>query len=79
MLTVFPRVALPGLTRVSLGIENSAEEVDTLIEVLGKIARQPGTGANRRAVQQQMDDFAGAAVHRVYAYSPGVAAPTSTQ
>ncbi|CAG0926959.1 cysteine desulfurase / selenocysteine lyase [Thermoflexales bacterium] len=79
MLTVFPRVALPGLTRVSLGIENSAEEVDTLIEVLGKIARQPGTGANRRAVQQQMDDFAGAVAHRVYAYSPGVAAPTSTQ
>ena len=26
---------------MSLGIENSAEDVDTLIDVLGKIARQP--------------------------------------
>ena len=61
ILTLFPQVALPGLTRVSLGIENSAEEVDTLIAVLDKIARQPRTGANRHAVRQQMDDFARAA------------------
>jgi hypothetical protein len=66
MLTLFPQVALPGLTRVSLGIENSAEEIDTLIEVLGKLARQPRTGANRHAVQQPMDDFAKAAAQRVY-------------
>ena len=79
ILTLFPQVALPGLTRVSLGIENSAEDVDTLIEVLGKIVRQPRTGANRHAVQQQMDDFARAVALRVYTCSRGVAATTSTK
>jgi selenocysteine lyase/cysteine desulfurase len=38
-VTLFPQVSLPGLTRVSLGIENSAKEIDELIHVLGKIAR----------------------------------------
>ncbi len=78
ILTLFPQVALPGLTRVSLGLENSAEEVDALIEVLDKIARQPRAGANRHVVRQQMDDFARAAAQRVYAYSRGVAATPST-
>jgi len=50
-----------------------------LIEVLEKIARQPRTGANRRAVQQPMDDFVRAVAQRVYAYSRGVAATPSTK
>jgi hypothetical protein len=79
ILTLFPQVALPGLTRVSLGIENSAEDVDTLLEVLDKIVRQPRTGANSHAVQQQRDDFARAVALRVYTCSRGVAATTSTK
>jgi selenocysteine lyase/cysteine desulfurase len=75
ILTLFPQVALPGLTRVSLGIENGAEDVDTLIQVLGKIARQPRVGAathngtsilSQADVQQQMEDFARTAAQRVY-------------
>jgi selenocysteine lyase/cysteine desulfurase len=66
IVTLFPQVSLPGLTRVSLGIETSEEEVDTLIHVLGQIARQPQAGAGRRDVQQQMDDFARAAAQKVY-------------
>jgi selenocysteine lyase/cysteine desulfurase len=75
ILTLFPQVALPGLTRVSLGIENSAEDIDTLIHVLSKIARQPRAEAPTRNgtfilaqtdVQRQMDDFARAASRRVY-------------
>jgi len=65
ILSLFPRVALPGVVRVSLGIENSAEDVDTLIQVLGTIARQPRAGAER-GVGQQMDEFARAAALRVY-------------
>ena len=67
ILTLFPQLALPGLTRISLGLENNAEDVDTLIEVLDKIARQPQVGANRHAIQQPMADFARAAARRVYA------------
>jgi selenocysteine lyase/cysteine desulfurase len=72
MLTMVPKLSLPGLTRVSLGIENSAEEVDTLIQVLGHIARQPRAGADspfaatQNAVQKQMDDFARTVAQRVY-------------
>jgi selenocysteine lyase/cysteine desulfurase len=75
ILTLFPKLALPGLTRVSLGIENSAEEVDTLMDVLGNIARQPRTSGDnpfastQTEIQQQMDDFARAAAQRVYAHS----------
>jgi selenocysteine lyase/cysteine desulfurase len=81
MLTLFPRINLPGLARVSLGIGNSEEDVDTFIQVLGKIARQPrslthtqvvsardGTcNLPQKDVQKQMIDFARAAAQRVYA------------
>ena len=73
ILTLFPRLSLPGLTRVSLGIENSEEDVDTLIHALGKIARQRGAkvgnpfASTQTAIQKQMEDFAGAAAQRVYA------------
>ena len=35
MLTLFPQMALPGLTRVSLGIENTVGEIDTLDRRIG--------------------------------------------
>ena len=72
IVTVFPQVSLPGLTRVSLGLENTAEEIDTLLAVLGQIAVQPRAGvgnpfaSTQTAVQQQMTAFARAAAQRVY-------------
>jgi len=73
IMTLFPKVALPGLTRVSLGLENSEEDIDTLIDMLGKIARRPRAKADnpfasmQTEVQRQMDAFARAAAQRVYA------------
>jgi selenocysteine lyase/cysteine desulfurase len=72
IVTVFPQISLPGLTRVSLGIENSAEEIDTLIHVLDKIARQPPTSVDnpfaptQTPTQKRIDDFARAQAQRVY-------------
>jgi selenocysteine lyase/cysteine desulfurase len=63
MLTLAPKAALPGLVRISLGVENSEGDIDTLLDVLGDIARQPKSGAD---IRQQMDDFARAAAERVY-------------
>ncbi len=79
---LFPELAsavLPGLVRVSLGLENDAEEIDALVRVLDRIARQPrswsdrliaalhnGTLLPRTEVRQQMDAFARAAAERVY-------------
>ena len=65
MLTLAPRLSLPGVVRVSLGIENSADDVDALIRVLDSIARQPRVGVEAN-VQQRMDDFARTAAQRVY-------------
>ena len=75
ILILFPQLALPGVVRVSLGIENRPEDVDTLVAVLGKIARQAAVPQNRKPglpqarAQQQMDDFARAAAQRVYTES----------
>jgi len=66
ILTVLRRLELPGVVRVSLGIENSEEDVDTLIHVLGGIARQPRGGSPGKRVKQQLDEFSEAAAQRVY-------------
>jgi selenocysteine lyase/cysteine desulfurase len=65
MLSVFKHLSLPGLTRVSLGIENSAEEIDTLLQVVRHIAAQPKAGGNETT--QQINDFANAAAQCIYA------------
>jgi selenocysteine lyase/cysteine desulfurase len=72
IVALFPKLNLPGVTRVSLGIENSAEEVDRLIHMLDQIARQPRpTVSNPFAftqtdIQKQMDAFARTMAQRVY-------------
>lgn len=77
LLTLLPRLNLPGLTRMSLGLENSAEDVDTLIHMLGEIARQPRPwrdnpfASTQIDVQKQMDDFARTASQRVYGQLEG--------
>ena len=65
ILTLFPRLSLPGVVRVSLGIENSETDVDTLIQVLGSIARQPRAEMGKD-VQRQMDDLARAAARSLF-------------
>jgi selenocysteine lyase/cysteine desulfurase len=81
MLTLLPKITLPGITRVSFGIGNSEEDIDTLIGVLGKIARQSRSSANTQVtsandgkfhlslkeVQKQMNDFARVIARKVYA------------
>jgi selenocysteine lyase/cysteine desulfurase len=63
ILTVAPRFNLPGVIRISLGIQNTEAEIDAFIEVLGAIAQKPRTqGLGRR-----MEDFVAAATLRVYA------------
>ncbi len=62
LVTVFPRLSLPGVARVSLGIENTLEDVDRLVEALGRIS---GQRRDKRA-QRQIDDFAAAAARTVY-------------
>jgi selenocysteine lyase/cysteine desulfurase len=72
IVSLFPQLSLPGVARVSLGIENTDEDVEMLICVLSKIARdaKPGLGnpfsATKTEIQQQMDDFAQNIARQVY-------------
>ncbi len=80
--TLFPKLRLPGLVRISLGIGNSKEDVDKLIYALGKISGKPRAIADRQSisthngtsilsqatVQQQMNDFVKASALRVYSH-----------
>jgi len=80
MLNLFPKLKLPGLTRVSLGIENSEEDIDTLIHFLDKIARKSRDKTDRlptsdnsetlflskKDVKQNIEDFTRDAARRVY-------------
>jgi len=44
LLRLFPKLDLPGILRVSLGIENTKEEIDTFINVMKEIAKKdPGS------------------------------------
>lgn len=65
IVTLFPKLSLPGVVRVSLGIENTKEDVDTLIQVLAEIAGKSQSSSKKEA-KQQMDDFVGAVAERVY-------------
>jgi selenocysteine lyase/cysteine desulfurase len=70
ILNVFPGISLPGLTRVSLGIENTHEDIDELLDMVGRIARQPAARHNpftrkKTDVQRDMEAFAQAAARRI--------------
>jgi selenocysteine lyase/cysteine desulfurase len=77
--TLFPKVRFPGLVRVSLGIETTSEDIDRLIQILGKISGQHRSHQNRksasnknnsimskREVQKRMNDSANSVIQRVY-------------
>jgi len=62
---LFPRLRFPGVARVSLGIENTEEDVNTLIHVLGKIAARTGNNKQKEA-ESQIKDYAKDIAMKVY-------------
>ncbi len=78
IVTLFPRLQLPGVVRVSLGIGTTDEEIDTFIEVLKEIANKAAKKSVRNAdsnkslvlpakeVKNQIDEFVGAATSAVF-------------
>lgn len=65
IVTLFPKLSLPGVVRVSFGIENTKEDVDILIQVLAEIAEK-SQSTSKKEVKQQMADFVSAVAERVY-------------
>jgi selenocysteine lyase/cysteine desulfurase len=65
MVTLFPKLSLPGVVRVSLGIENSETDVDRLIRAVSAIAEK-SQSSSRHEAKQKIKDFVRAAADRVY-------------
>lgn len=65
IVTLFPKLSLPGVVRVSLGIGNSDNDVDRLIQTLATIADKSQNSLKKEA-QQQVKDFVHVASERVY-------------
>jgi len=61
----FPRLRFPGVARISFGIQTTADEIDSLIEVTGKIAMKTPL-VNRKETEKQIDEFVEAASEKVY-------------
>jgi selenocysteine lyase/cysteine desulfurase len=80
IVTLFPKLQLPGVVRVSLGIGNTDEDVDTFIQVLTKIVAKSEKSEGKQTistqkgslvlpkseVQKQMKGFVKASAERVY-------------
>ena len=63
ILRVFPKLSLPGVDRVSFGLETTAEDVSALLAALAEIAQQPKALPKFGA---QLDTFADGVAQRVY-------------
>jgi len=67
--SLFPRLKLPGLVRVSLGLENCPEDIDALIDTLTCLAEKNRAGVSRmsqKQVQEQISEMLEASARRVY-------------
>ncbi|MCF8371537.1 MAG: aminotransferase class V-fold PLP-dependent enzyme [Bacteroidales bacterium] len=76
LVTMFPKVQLPGLTRISLGIGNTDEEIDCLIRSLNLMAGKNNTinssktngkpVLTKQEVKRQMNEFVANSSLKVY-------------
>lgn len=67
LVALFPRLELPGVARVSLGLQSSAADVDAFLDTLGAIARRaPVEGDSPRALRRRIAAYVEARVEEVY-------------
>jgi selenocysteine lyase/cysteine desulfurase len=59
LLFLFPGLSLPGVTRISLGIENRKEDIDRLVSGLENLTLKPGDkkSQTRSSYKQQLNEF----------------------
>jgi selenocysteine lyase/cysteine desulfurase len=63
LLTLSSRMSLPGVVRISFGIQNTKEDVDAFLEVLSKLKKS----RRSKDMRLRMDHFTHAATQRIYA------------
>lgn len=48
IVSLFPKLELPGVARISFGLQNTRQEVDLFIQTLAEITGKPGTYSNSK-------------------------------
>ncbi len=66
MARVIPAMSFPGIVRISLGIENTREEIDTFLDVLGSMAAGKQPHASHKSAREEMNKFTRTVSDRVY-------------
>ncbi len=68
VVTMIPKVNLPGLTRVSFGIENTREDIDNLVVALENIVNKSKLGKrkSRKEVESGIKEMITNAENRIY-------------
>ena len=64
-MSLFPKLSLPGVVRISFGIENTEDDINRFVEVLQSIADK-SKSSSKKDVRLQVKDFARASTNRVY-------------
>ena len=72
-MTLFPKLELPGMARVSFGLDKDPADIDVLAQALGRVAREGP--ARRKALKKRMEGFVEGVEQRVY----GEGTPQSAQ
>ena len=65
-VSLFPKLELPGVVRVSLGLENTSEDIDALATALGNISSGAKIAGRTGSFKKRMREFVTAAARRVY-------------
>lgn len=64
MLRLLPGVVPPGVTRISMGIQNTTQDIDTFIAAIDEISRKSGSGS--KETFKKMNDSARGMTQKVY-------------
>ena len=65
IVSLFPKLSLPGVVRISFGLENTEADVDRLIQALIIISDKSQSSSNKE-VKQQLKDFVKSVADRVF-------------
>jgi len=71
MQTMIPSISFPGVVRVSLGIENTKEDIEALLKGLTQLSTKntgQAVGSSSRVIKKMLPDFSAACMEKVFGF-----------
>lgn len=66
MVRLFPKLQLPGMVRVSFGIENTAEDVELLVQTLKNMTSKKAKESDKGSTNKRISDFVVSTEEKVF-------------